>query len=153
MYASAWRAFQAWTQAREGLAMPAAPPLVADYLAHPAGERRFSVATLRLHKAAGRDDLTDNEGVKRVMQGISKTHGRAQKQARPLTAEGPGGDGWTSLFYQYRETDCCGADLGRRGAAPSTGSPVSMTVSPRFPCGLRRTASAGFLGSTQRGLD
>ena len=52
MYASAWRAFQAWTRARGGLAMPASPPLVAAYLGHLAGERRLSVATLRLHKAA-----------------------------------------------------------------------------------------------------
>lgn len=32
--------------------MPASPPLVAAYLAHLAGERHLSVATLRLHKAA-----------------------------------------------------------------------------------------------------
>ena len=43
-----------------------------------------------VHKAAGREDPTDNEGVRRVMQGIPRTHDRAQRQAKPLTAEGPG---------------------------------------------------------------
>ena len=95
IYASAWRSFQAWTQALGNLSLPAAPPLVATYLAHLAEERHLSVATIRLyraavaavHKAAGHQDPTDNEGVKRVMQGISRAHGRAQRQAKPLTAE------------------------------------------------------------------
>ena len=77
------------------LALPASPALVAGYLSHLADERRLSVATVRLHKAAlaavhkanGHDDPTDNEGVKRILQGISRAHGRAQKQAKPLTAE------------------------------------------------------------------
>ena len=90
-YASAWASFQAWTRARGTLAMPASPALVAAYLTHVAEERRVSVATIRLHKAAiaalhkaaGQQDPTDNEGVKRVMHGISISHGKAQ----PLTAE------------------------------------------------------------------
>ena len=65
MYASAWRAFQAWAQARGALTTPASIALVAAYLAHLAEERRLSVATIRLHKAAlaamhkaaGHDDL------------------------------------------------------------------------------------------------
>ena len=40
-----------------------------------------------MHKAAGHDDPTDNEGVRRVLQGISRAHGRPQRQARPLTSE------------------------------------------------------------------
>ena len=92
MYASAWRGFESWAQTRGALALPASPGLVAAYLA---GERRLSVATVKLHraalaavhKAAGHDDPTDNEGVKRVMKGIFRAHGRSQKQARPLTAE------------------------------------------------------------------
>ena len=95
MYASAWRSFQAWTQARGNLSFPAAPPVVAAYLAHLAEERQMSVATIRLHKAAlaaihkanGHPDPTDNEGVRRIMQGIARAHGKGQKQARPSTAE------------------------------------------------------------------
>ena len=95
MYNSAWRGFQSWTQARGALALPASPALVAAYLAHLAEERRLSVATIRLHKAAlaaihraaGHEDPTDNEGVRRIMQGIARAHGKAQRQAKPLTAE------------------------------------------------------------------
>ena len=44
-------------------------------------------AIAALHKAAGQRDPTDNEGVKRLMHGISSSHGKAQRQAKPLTAE------------------------------------------------------------------
>ena len=95
MYNSAWSSFEIWAQARGALAMPASPPLVAAYLAWLAEERRLSVATIRLHKgalaaihkAAGHPDPADNEGVRRIMQGIARAHGKAQRQAKPLTAE------------------------------------------------------------------
>ena len=87
MYNSAWRSFEAWAQGRGAMALPASPPLIAAYLAHLAEERRLSVATVRLHKAAGHPGPTDNEGVRRIMQGIARAHGKGQKQARPLTAE------------------------------------------------------------------
>ena len=95
MYNSAWRSFQDWAQARGTLTIPASPPLVAAYLAHLAEERRLSVATVRLHKAAlaavhkaaGLADPTDNEPVRQIMKGLARAHGRPQKQARPLTAE------------------------------------------------------------------
>ena len=94
-YRSAWKTFTQWTQARAALAMPASPALVAAYLSHLVEERRFSVATVRLHRAAlaavhktnGHADPTDNEGVRRVLKGIARVHGRAARQARPLTAE------------------------------------------------------------------
>ena len=95
MYNSAWRSFESWAQARGAMALPASPQLIAAYLAHLAEERRMSVATVRLHKAAlaaihkaaGHPDPTDNEGVRRIMQGIARAHRKLQKQARPLTAE------------------------------------------------------------------
>ena len=95
MYTSAWRSFEAWTQARGALSLPASPPIVAAYLAHLAEERRLSVATIRLHKAglaaihkaAGHSDPTSTEGVRQIMKGIARAHGKPQKQARPLTAE------------------------------------------------------------------
>ena len=95
-YGSAWRSFEAWAQARAALPLPASPALVAGYLSHLAQERRLAVATVRLHRAAlaavhrahGHPDPTDNnEGVRRVLQGISRAHGRPQRQARPLTSE------------------------------------------------------------------
>ena len=94
MHNSAWSSFESWAQARGALAMPASP-LVDAYLAWLAEERRLSVATVRLHKAAlaaihkasGHPDPTDNEGVRRIMQGIARAHGKAQRLAKPLTAE------------------------------------------------------------------
>ena len=95
MYNSAWRGFESWAQARGAMSLPASPPLIAAYLTHLAEERRLSVATVRLHKAAlaaihkasGHEDPTDNEPVKQIMKGIARAHGKGQKQARPLTAE------------------------------------------------------------------
>ena len=80
MYASAWRSFQVWTLGRGNLSLPASPQLVAAYLAHLAEERNLSVATIRLHKAA-------LAAVHKTMKGIGRTHGRTQRQAKPLTAE------------------------------------------------------------------
>ena len=93
-YTSAWRSFEAWAQTRAALTLPASPALAAAYLSHLAQERRLAVATVRLHRAAlaavyrahGLPDPTDNEGVRRVLQGIARAHGRPQRQARPLTA-------------------------------------------------------------------
>ena len=95
MYRSVWTTFEDWTSARAVLGLPASPALVAAYLSHLAEERQLSVSTVRVHKAAlaaihratGHEDPTDNEGVRRVLQGISRAHGKAQRQARPLTAE------------------------------------------------------------------
>ncbi len=94
-YRSAWKTFQRWAQARAALTMPASPALIAAYISHLAEDRHLSVATVRLHRAAlaaihksnGHQDPTDNEGVRRVMKGIARAHGKRQKQAKPLTAE------------------------------------------------------------------
>ena len=86
-YASAWTSFQSWTRTRGALAMPASTVLVAAYLTHLAEERRVSVASGPVQPAAGHQDPTDNEGLRKVMHGISRSHGKAQRQAKPLTAE------------------------------------------------------------------
>ena len=72
--------------------MPGWPELVAAFLPELA-EQGLSVATLRLQKAAlgrahrslGHPDPTDTEGVRGVMAGIAREHGRPQRQAKPLT--------------------------------------------------------------------
>ena len=169
MYNSAWRGFQSWTQARGALALPASPALVAAYLAYLAEERHLSVATVRLHKAAlaavhraaGHEDPTDNEGVKRVMKGIARAYGRSQKQARPLTAEAlaavkatargrrplgdgkrqgggiggtglPGGAGWTlALLVTCCGTGCC---AGPRRRSPDAGGRLNSGTTGQHCC-------------------
>ena len=122
MYASAWRSFQTWAQSRGNLSLPAYPQVVATYLAHLAEDRGLSVATIRLHKASvaaahknhGHDDPTDHEGVRRIMKGIARTHGRTQRQAKPLTAE---------ALAAVRATAHTRRPLGRRqeaGIAPES---------------------------------
>ena len=92
-YAQAWRRFEVWIkQGGPGHPLPATPELAAAFLAELA-EEGLSVATLRLqkaalakvHRSAGHQDPTDNEGVKRVMAGIARANGRPQRQAKPLT--------------------------------------------------------------------
>ena len=91
-YDQAWRRWVAWTEVRRCRAMPARPEMVAAFLTELA-EQGLSVATLRLQKAAlgrahraiGYPDPTDTEGVRRVMAGIAREHGRPQRQAKPLT--------------------------------------------------------------------
>ena len=92
-YDQAWRRFEVWIKRRgPGHPLPATPELVAAFLAELA-EEGLSVATLRLqkaalakvHRSAGHQDPTDNEGVKRVMAGIARVNGRPQRQAKPLT--------------------------------------------------------------------
>ena len=91
-YNQAWRRWVAWTKGRGVRAMPAPPELVAAFLTELAAQG-LSVATLRLQKAAlgrahrslGRPDPTDMDGVRRVMAGIAREHGRPQRQAKPLT--------------------------------------------------------------------
>ena len=49
--------------------------------------RLHRAALAAIHKAAGHADPTDNEGVRQILKGIARAHGKPQKQARPLTAE------------------------------------------------------------------
>ena len=74
---------------------PAPPEVIAAYLLEMAEEKEMSVATIQLHKAAiaaihrstGHEDPTLHEGVKRAKGGISRSGEKAQRQAKPLTAE------------------------------------------------------------------
>ena len=68
-YDQAWRRFVVWAEARRTPALPATPELAAAFLAELA-EEGLSVATLRLqkaalakvHRSAGHQDPTENEG-------------------------------------------------------------------------------------------
>ena len=97
-YLAAWRRFSEWAD-REGFgAIPALPGTVAAYLAERAANG-LSPASLRLDRAAiryhhtdaGHANPADNEGVRRVLRGLTRRaarEGRTPKQAAALTEEG-----------------------------------------------------------------
>ena len=85
-YLAAWRRFSDWAD-REGLAaIPALPETVAAYLAERAANG-LSPASLRLDRAAihyhhtdaGHANPADNEGVRRVLRGLTR---RAAREGR-----------------------------------------------------------------------
>ena len=96
-YEGAWRLFARWA-GREGFsALPAKPETVAAYLAERAADG-LSPASLRMdraairhhHSEAGHANPADNEGVRRVMRGLTRRaaqEGRTPRQAAALTAK------------------------------------------------------------------
>ena len=97
-YHAAWRRFLAWADRESLISMPAAPETVAAYLAWRADEG-LSPASLRMdraairyhHTEAGQANPADNEGVRRVLRGLTRQaawEGRTPRQAAALTEEG-----------------------------------------------------------------
>ena len=96
-YASAWEGFSRYCAAVGWNAMPADPVHVAAYLVDRAktGRSLSSIkhsraAIAHAHKEAGMPDPCSNEGVRRVLRGLSRQAaeaGRVSKQAAALTAE------------------------------------------------------------------
>ena len=97
-YRAAWRRFQTWADREGASPIPALPETVAAYLAERAANG-LSPASLRLDRAAiryhhtdaGHANPADNEGVRRVLRGLTRRaarEGRTPKQAAALTEEG-----------------------------------------------------------------
>ena len=97
-YVAAWQRFLMWAD-REGVCpIPALPETVAAYLAERAANG-LSPASLRLDRAAiryhhtdaGHANPADNEGVRRVLRGLTRraaSEGHTPRQAAALTEEG-----------------------------------------------------------------
>ena len=97
-YLAAWRRFEAWADRESLSSIPALPETVAAYLAERAANG-LSPASLRLDRAAirhhhtdaGHANPADNEGVRRVLRGLTRRaarEGRTPRQAAALTQEG-----------------------------------------------------------------
>ena len=94
VYASQWRMFVAWTEARGLSSLPAEPSAVAAYLTERA-DSGVSVATMQLsraaiaavHSDANLEDPCAHPGVRRTMSGLSRMFGRPPQQASPLTSD------------------------------------------------------------------
>ena len=91
-YATDFRLFREWCEARGVLSLPAAPETVAAYLAAHASTSKAStlgrrVAAIRYaHKLASLALPTDAEGVKATMRGIRRTYGSARVRKVPAVA-------------------------------------------------------------------
>ncbi len=92
-YATQWRLFDAWCVRHGRSPMPAEPATLALYLTDRAQHGR-KVATLAIalsairavHRDVGLADPAAVPEVRTVWEGIRRTHGTAQRRARPLTA-------------------------------------------------------------------
>ena len=93
-YASQWRMFSAWAEARELSILPADPSSVAAYLTDRA-DSGVSISTVQLSRAAiaaahldaNLEDPCAHPGVRRTMAGLSRMFGRPSMQATPLTSD------------------------------------------------------------------
>jgi site-specific recombinase XerD len=91
-YASDFRLFQAYCDAKGTSALPAAPETVAAYIAaesltaKPSTIGRRIAAIRYAHKLAGVETPTDAEGVKATMRGICRTFGSAKVKKAPAIA-------------------------------------------------------------------
>ncbi len=94
-YRSQWRSFVTWATARRVPAVPAKPEHVAAYLAERFEQLGHKPATLRVaaaaiayvHNNCGLDSPCSHPDVKRTLRGATRVAGRAQKQAKGLTAD------------------------------------------------------------------
>ena len=94
-YRSQWRSFVTWTAARSVPAVPAKPEHVAAYLAERFEQHGHKPATLRVaaaaiayvHSSCGLENPCSHPDVKRTLRGATRVAGKAQKQAKGLTAD------------------------------------------------------------------
>ena len=94
-YRSQWRSFVTWAAVRRIPALPAKPEHVAAYLAERFEQRGHKPATLRVaaaaiayvHNNCGLENPCSHPDVKRTLRGATRVAGKAQKQAKGLTAD------------------------------------------------------------------
>ena len=94
-YSSQWRGFLTWAAARRIPALPAEPEHVAAYLAERFEQLGHKPATLRVaaaaiayvHNNCGLENPCSHSDVKRTLRGATRVAGKAQKQAKGLTAD------------------------------------------------------------------
>lgn len=91
-YASQWKHFTAWAATREHPALPAAPEVVAAYLADRAADgirpdtlKQACAAIGQAHREAGHVNPCASEGVRRTLAGLVREMGCAPRQAAGLT--------------------------------------------------------------------
>ena len=94
-YRSQWRSFVTWAATRDTSTLPAEPGYVAAYLAERFQQHGHKPSTLRVAAAAiayvhdncGLKNPCNHPDVKRTLRGATRVAGKAQKQAKGLTAD------------------------------------------------------------------
>ena len=82
--------FAAWCAEYSHDSLPASPATVADFIdaqaevKAPATVRRYMASIARLHRAAGLEDPTKDEGPKLALKRMARAKGTRQQQAQPL---------------------------------------------------------------------
>ena len=141
LYAGAFRRWATWAQENGFATLPAAPELIAGYLAHLATNR--SVATARqaaaaiahAHRTAGHPNPCESEGVRRTLAGIARQHaaaGKAVRQAAAIT-----GERLAAIRATIRAESRSGSPSSKRRAARDTALLAVMRD------GLLRRSEAG----------
>ncbi len=92
-YASALRGFQAWCATCDVESLPAAPQTVVLYVTHLADFsklatiRRHLAAIAHAHRERGLESPVAHEVVRRVVRGIARTNGAAQRRKAAITLD------------------------------------------------------------------
>ena len=144
-YRSAWAAWQRWGAEHGHATLPADPLAIAAYLAERT-EQGAAAATVRTIRAAiraghvdtGADDPTGHDGVRRVLQGLTRqAAGRGRGQADPLTA-----DDVAAILATASLPRRTGRGMESEAAAADRGAVDKAIVAVLFQGGLRRSEAA-----------
>ena len=144
-YRSAWRGWSEWAALAGHQALPADPLTVAAYLAERVadGAAAATVRTIRAairagHVDTGADDPTGHDGVRRVLQGLTRqAAGRGRGQADPLTA-----DDVAAIIATASIPRRTGRGMESEADAADRGAADRAIVAVLFQGGLRRSEAA-----------
>ena len=144
-YRSAWRGWAEWSALNGHATLPADPLAIAAYLAERVdqGAAAATVRTIRAairagHVDTGADDPTGHDGVRRVLQGLTRqAAGRGRGQADPLTA-----DDVAAIMATASLPRRTGRGMESEAAAADRGAVDKAIVAVLFQGGLRRSEAA-----------
>ena len=142
---SAWRGWAEWSALHGHATLPADPLAIAAYLAERVdqGAAAATVRTLRAairagHVDTGADDPTGHDGVRRVLQGLTRqAAGRGRGQADPLTT-----DDVAAILATASIPRRTGRGMESEAAAADRGAIDKALVAVLFQGGLRRSEAA-----------
>ena len=144
-YRSAWRGWAEWSALNMHATLPADPLAIAAYLAERVadGAAAATVRTIRAairagHVDTGADDPTGHDGVRRVLQGLTRqAAGRGRGQADPLTA-----DDVAAIMATASIPRRTGRGMESEAAAADRGATDKALAGLLFQGGLRRSEAA-----------